>query len=872
MKLPHYLLISCAVGCGAGYFLAPTLLPALEQALYNRDKKTTTTEEIVITRTVKPQPKAEEISFSEDEIAQKEETFEPLEGVEEEEETEDDAESTDPKRIARYEPEDDGNRPVNEEHFVGKKVRGSDWSRPKTLEKRLTSQLRSKLKGVTPEKVKTFLKDPAIRLALAQWELLHRSDVDSLSALMKDKDTAKDLEPLLNDLRWISSFVYDGELTKPEIALAMLRHLRQCDTDMDKVIAVDGDQVENYGAAANPELKRRVAAAIAVEFTRQGWFGDGDGEMSEAELESVKDLGYMRPGASKREKKKAAGKQDTFRLARERYLFYKESIDGDLLNSSFAQLPDWLLHITCGWKGNSPFGTASTLRWLRDNCSTFPQGYLGICGQVPYRPTNIFGDSIFSRYYYEPFDPIYPGNFSKMTRDIGAVCGGVSHFSASAANANGVPAFTMGEPGHCAYAVYANGKWNLGFSIFNDHFPHYPIWGEHTWSNLEMLTAMYEQGARTRDAQLVATMAAVLESVKNINGSLKLYELSASMQPLNKPVWQHYIATAVRRLTNQPRKWLGVNEYVCSAMTPEHPEVATKFLLENIYPNMLKVLRTPQQKLVAYTDFFTNLNKDEVGKWDITKLMDVQNDALGKNTPNKKKFYQMVIDNISKHPEFGTAVTWVVKAAYAESKSVGRDALKKFDAAVESCENKDLLYAAVIRAAAEMGDMELFNKYSAPYIEAAKKEQKSTLPKFPPLPGNLISAGGLITLGRYHDDQSIITQNALCLTEMGGHIQSEAGRNQYVFVELPRAQHIGGVVIVPKGSATGYHVWRLECSMDGKEWQTLTELPDNKDVPYIRVQWKNNYPKARFLRVNSGSSVGGINFNAFLVYDNKKHN
>lgn len=874
MKLRHYLLISCIVGCGLGYFLAPTLLPALEQALYSREKtekKTVIVQQVVEQRKVAAETPQQETEGADDAVAQTEDDFAPLEGAEDEDENEDDAESSDPKRIVRYAPEDDGNRPVDEEHFIGKKVRGSDWSRPKTLQKRLTSQLRSKLKGVTPEKVQTFLKDPATRLALAQWELLYRADMDGLAALMKDKDTAKDLQPLLNDLRWVSSFVYDGELTKPEIALAMLRHLRQCDQDMDKVIAVDGDRIEAFGTAAQKDLKRRVAAAVAVEFTRQGWFGDGDREMSEEELGSIKDLGYMRPGASRADKKKAAGKPDPFRLARERYLFYSESIEGDLLNSSFAKLPDWLLHITCGWKGDSPFGTASTMRWMRDNCSTHPQDYLGICGQVPYRPTNIFGDSIFTRFYYEPFEPLYPGNFSKMTRDVGAVCGGVSHFSASSANSNGIPAFTMGEPGHCAYAVYANDRWQLGFSIFSDHFPHYPIWGEHTWSNLEMMTAMYKQGARTRDAQMVATMAAVLESAKNINGSLKLYELAASMQPLNKPVWQRYIATAVRRLAKQPRKWLGVNEYVCSSMTPEHPEVAAKFLLENIYPHMLKALRTPQQKIVAYTDFFSNLNKDEVGKWDITKLMDVQNEALGKNTPNKKKFYQMVIENVSKHPEFGSAVTWVVKASYAESKSVARDTLKKFEAALSDCESKELLHAAVIRAAAEVGDMELFNKYSEPYIQEAKQNAKKNMPDFPALPGNLISAGGLISVGRYHDDQSIITKNALVLTEMGGHIQSEGGRNQMVVVELPRAQHIGGVVIVPYGgSAAGYHVWRLEGSTDGKDWTTLTELPDNRAEPYIRIQWKNNYPKVKYLRVNSGSSTCGIDFKAFLVYDNKK--
>ena len=41
---------------------------------------------------------------------------------------------------------------------------------------------------------------------LAQWELLHLSDMDALSKLMKDRETAEDLALLLNDLPWVSSF------------------------------------------------------------------------------------------------------------------------------------------------------------------------------------------------------------------------------------------------------------------------------------------------------------------------------------------------------------------------------------------------------------------------------------------------------------------------------------------------------------------------------------------------------------------------------------------------------------------------------------------------------------------------------------------
>ncbi len=751
---------------------------------------------------------------------------------------------------------------MSEESFTGK-LTGANWRQPQTLEKRLAGRIRSRLKGTDPQRVQEFIKQPENRLMLAQWELINRSDVKALGQLMRDADTCKDLSTLLNDLPWVSSFVYDGEMEKPEIALAMVHHFRQADPNMDQDHLTEGRRVLANGKVARPGLKRRVAAAVAVEFTRNGWYGE-EKALTQEEQRVLRDTGIPIPKqAGSREKK------DIYRLARERYLFFAESISQELLNDDFEALPDWLLHFPCGWKGDSPFGTASTMRWLRDNVAAPAEAYRGMAYQVPYLPTNIFGDSIHGSYYYQPFDVLYPGNFAKETRDVGAVCGGLSHFGTSSACANGVPAITMGEPGHCAYAVYSKGEWHPCNSISEDHHPHWKTWGSNEWSALTMMSAMYEDGARTRDAQLICTLASVLAAHKNPVNALKLYELSVVLQPLNSPVWNFYIATASKSLNRQPRKWLGVNEFVCSAVAPGHPEMCASFLTDNIYPAMLPVLKSDKQKMQAFQDYFNSLTTNEKNEWDIGKLLDLQYGSLGKALPRRLEYLRLVVTTAAKKPEFSPAITWALRTAYKENKRLGERVLALVDEAAKDSSKKALVDAAVIRAGEELGDADLVHRYSQPYL--AQPDSARKLPGFERPEGNLVSADGYVQLAKYHPDQSSVIRHASALTEKGGQIRSDAGKHQPVTLVLPKATRIGAIVIIPEGGTKEYRQWKLEISTDGKSWRTVTDLPEAQEKPLVRLVFKRNSPTARYIRIDSGENQAiGINFRALLVYDNKK--
>ena len=882
IKPTHALILTAVIGMTAGYLSAPDLLPLLKHGIHIIQGDTTpppvaTTEQqlveeestapgiAIVPSTDTADGETPTTDADDDAIADVEEEidFPTLEAEYEDDDPTGD--NTTPNGITKYRPRsvvtDETEKPFREQTFTGK---GSPtaWNAPKTLKRNLASKVRSRLKGISQQDIESFLLDPEARLMLAQWELLNRCNLDDLAKVMRDTKARAALTPLLNDLEWVSGFVYDGELEKAEIALAMIAHFRQVDPDMDK-------DVVHEGIAPSPWLKRRVAGAIAAQFARQGWYGE-EKELTPAELAEMKKLGYFMPalpGGNSR----GRNKQDVFRAARERYLYFAESIDQGLLHTGFWQLPTWQLHYVCGWKGNSPFGTASTMRWLRDNCAAPASAYVGMCYQVPYLPTNVYGDSIHSEWYYQPFDVLYPGNFAKETRDVGAVCGGLSHFGASSACSNGVPAITMGEPGHCAYAVYFDGSWHPSNSLNPEEkrSPHWSIWGEYTWSALQMQEDMYSRGAITRDAQMAITIASILAEQRNPANALPVFELAVQMQPLYKPVWGLYMEAASKSLGRRPRRWLGVNEFVCDSLAPQQSKSCALLLQEKVYPGMLKALRSPKQKLAAFESYFNNLCTAEREQWDYRALLSMQYNSLGKALAHKENYMQMLVNAIAKNPDFGHWMAWAIITAHGENKSFFKKVeAMAHDAVARHPEAKDSISSGMIRGAEEIGNAELANLWSTAYLDSGK-----TMPSFEPVGGNLISAGALVRLGSYADDQSLVLYHAAALTEKGGSICTDPHTAAHVTIEMDKRENIGGIVLVGNGklSRRGYLV--LEVSADGKTWKHLVELSQEESAKeMVRLNLKQNHPSAKFVRITDHAISGEaqINLKAILIYDNKK--
>ena len=220
MKPKYVILITLGIGLAGGYLSAPSLLPAVIKAIYgdkvvqkapqktpetkpNADTPVADTTVSETAPDTEPAQSGEDFDWSEDPDdgmdrfadAYDPDAFEDGEEDETGEAEDPNGENITPKKIATYrrrgtaqgQGEDDGMRPVNEPHFTGK-ISPAVWKQPKILKRRLAGRLRSRLKGTSQEKVEAFLQDPEVRLMLAQWELLNRCDLDTLSKLMRPKN------------------------------------------------------------------------------------------------------------------------------------------------------------------------------------------------------------------------------------------------------------------------------------------------------------------------------------------------------------------------------------------------------------------------------------------------------------------------------------------------------------------------------------------------------------------------------------------------------------------------------------------------------------------------------------------------------------
>lgn len=776
-----------------------------------------------------------------------------------------------------------------DKNYIGKESPNS-WKRPDNALRRLASKIVGGLKKKQDKDILEFIagkQGPKNRLMLAQWAILHNADATQFAALAGDAKMRSFLGKFMNNLHWIESFVYAGACSKPEAAIEILAALAEHDPDIlaedDSAKPKSGSRKKSKAAELRPgtnAMKRRIATAVAAEYGRNGWtFKD--------EEEAKKYENLLPPGTDL---------SDRFALAKARYDYFVDSWQRKLLNPIFDQLDDWDLRIVCGWKDKMGFGSAKTLAWSRDNASLPEEEAYNAACQVPYRLVSLFGDSIHTPYYYKPFEYYYYGNFNKETRDIGAVCGGVSHFGVTSCIASGIPAMTMGEPGHCAYAVRVDNKWKRNFSISPKHSMHWRLWDEESFSFIDLAQELFSDGYRTKVSQYVATIADVLSLNKNPKYAVVTYELATDIQPLNFPAWRKYFLHLKDALPDDLKKWMQVNQAFCKGMGSVHPEICSTVLTKYVYPTLMGLARTRDDKLKICEDFLKNMDKPEdEQKWGLENLLQSQAALFGavgnlppvgtekknippfevKMNPGASKddliaYFKVVTKTLLGKPSFASeAMLWGSEFAGAIDPALQKEftqlALQGSGSSKMDKADKDKLQKAALVGAENNMDLTTFQSIARAF---KKKTPPKTMPEFEPYNGELLSSGGLIrfsSLASNYDDPG---NHPGVIEETGGHFHTDnTGENEWAEVILKRPGTITGIVIVtPGGSEFRLRDWKVETSMDGITWTPLQQLPDKPSQRVIRVDGKNTQcQRVRIFR--NGKDY--FHLQAILVYGRK---
>ncbi len=148
-----------------------------------------------------------------------------------------------------------------------------------------------------------------------------------------------------------------------------------------------------------------------------------------------------------------------------KYDFYKQSYANDALFPVFKDLKPWEMSVVLQTINN--IGQVEDFAWGQQYLSKRPkitEKNIGnaACGLIPYRDKNKDGISVHTGGAFYDHKPVS----LQIYTEYGGVCGAVSKGSSGFCRAKGVPAFPVGQPGHCALVWRQPGShWVIGNNV-----------------------------------------------------------------------------------------------------------------------------------------------------------------------------------------------------------------------------------------------------------------------------------------------------------------------------------------------------------------------------------------------------------------------
>lgn len=637
----------------------------------------------------------------------------------------------------------------------------------------------------------------------------------------------KVLQAILSDNEWMEEIAYSGELH-----------------NFTRVVQIIAAVAEGDTKALRKGVERDTTTAIALEYARCG------GKLTAAVERAQYFLKYQRQGR---------------------------------LNSSFDNLPMHQRRVACGWKHDHRAGTIAAFEWALDNMHLPDWQYPASCWRCGYVLDNVYGDSIHGAHYFAPWDGVYTDNHMILTKEVGGVCGGLSHFGAASACANGVPALTAGEPGHCAYIVLVNGKWTPAYSLSWQRGLHWIPWsGNYTFSSLHLTDELYSKGAtqKTRLSNAYRVLALVYGYKGDTKKAVQCFKRSVEAAPLNYPVWREYAAYLSGNMPKNTDAWKTLNTILCKGVASRYPEQAAELLKQHVYGRLAACDMSAEELASACALFWKYADKMGPDRWHIETFTDHQltmcKKAGGDTEAASIALYTKVLTAAAPHDAYsGTMMAWGNKISDSLSEA-GRKKLT--DATItalgsgKSLDNaqKAKLLGGLILAAEKSRDASTFHAISK-MIDPKEIHGTAAIPDiYPSFPGKLVSEGGMPFASSTSEWDAPHTHSGL-LTKSGGKIHTARENNPWIAVKLPKHAYITGVIFAGTNDwklINRFRPVRIQVSDTGRDddWHDVGEPIPSTGNYIISFDLKKERPKALYVRVLRPGGPEVFHANGIYVY------
>ena len=694
------------------------------------------------------------------------------------------------------------------DNYKNDEFKAEDWANPEKLYYDLADRVLGKLGKLDDATIIRFLQEPANRLDLARITLIRKAGSQALRSVASRPKGKELLADLGGDLNWMSNLLYSGPTKNIDKGMEYLETL--------------------YGKAGAEEMEvpvtRRIATTAALEFAREGW--------SEKDLVS-------------------------------RFEYYNESWKEGKLNTLFDSLEYWETRFVTGCKqpsdGPGQWGSRKNLTWHRDNVRLPMEQYLGAEGQLEYRLRNVAGDSVFSAEYLAPIWKHVNFITGWAYREIGGVCGALSHYATFSALAAGLPASTMGEPGHCAYAMRVGNKWYAGNSIYWQKSLHKTFWGECEWGFLHLTQKLYEERHKTLTADQMVAMADFLTARRKMKAAFNCYEISAKYQPNNWPAMKRYAAYLKLKAPNDKEKWQTLHDAVMDGMGKEHYHAAATMLARYVYPNLAPLIKDRIKLNRMYSGLFSHFKDWGANRWDISGVLDAQI-ATCNTDADRKSYLREALRVLMRRPDYsGAVLTWglgyVGKLPEGDGKiqeeftNMLVQAMSRTGTSRKQLDETWATLGEAIHAAAKGKERRTFQAIGKLAYRKCKKNFPKKAPKIKGFAGRVVSTTGWIDTATTIGDMKDCCLHWGVLQRFGGTMPGKFEGKAGLTVGMEKKCDINGIVCVShEKKLKDDRPFYIEVSDDCQNWQRVR--PDGViSGNMIRFDFKSSGASGKYVRM-----------------------
>jgi len=643
-------------------------------------------------------------------------------------------------------------------------------------------------------------------------QLLRQATLAAIERAELPADSAAFQEALLASSAWQHELFDSGQLAEPNKAIAVLHAIWQADQRL----------------AADP-IDRAMAVACSLEGARRG------------------------------------GAEPMI----ERYRYFRDHRRDGRLNDLYGTLGVFERRFLAAGVQHQHFNSIASMEYQLTEVCLPADRYPNACWYAGYHDHNAFGDSVQGPHYYEPFRSSWP-SAAEMVRRVGGVCGSLSNFGAAAAIANGVPAVTMGEPGHCAYAVMvAPGRWVPAYSLSWERGLHTGFEGS-TWGwHLFAVAGQRDPAAAHRAGDLRRLGEWHLAAGRAADAVATLAEATRA-HPLDYASWQAR-ARALAEGKNDGPGWSSFHDDVLAGLARDYPEVAWELLCRHAYPRLIPAgddaLPERQRRLTA---FHQSLRDWGACRWDFAGMLRRQQELLSADPGRQDVFAAEVFGLHADDPALAAAVL------ESQLGAIGDDADRRQGFLAAICEqvgpegkttSADTIAALARRLlpeAAAAGDKATFQFIGR--LAGQRHPPCDVTPEA--FPGILLSSGGTLAVAAAGNRYDSPEMHWGVIEPHGGYFHTDV-QPATVTVQLGNYGRLNGVVIVQRPSHIDrLNGARLQYSADGRQWTDLHTFHDAQRVERIDLQGRSI--DAGFVRVVQDHGAC-LHFNRFLVYGTKQN-